>query len=158
MNDTLKTISPIDGRIYVERPLAGAADIDRALILAQSAQIAWGRLSLAARCAVLGKAVDAFVARAGDIAAEITWQMGRPISHSPGEVRGFEERSRYMLGVAAEALAPVTPAAKPGFERQIKRVPLGVIAVIAPWNYPYLTAVNAVLPAQIARNPGVGKQ
>src|SRR5208283_4522100 len=63
----------------------------------------------------------------------------------------------YMLGVAPEALAAIRPAGKPGFERQIKRVPLGVVAVVAPWNYPYLTAVNAVLPALIAGNAVVLK-
>jgi acyl-CoA reductase-like NAD-dependent aldehyde dehydrogenase len=157
MTDTLKTISPVDGRIYVERPLETAAGIDRALDAAQRAQRAWASLPLAARCAILGKAVDAFVAKANDIAAEITWQMGRPIRHSPGEIRGFEERARYMLKVAPEALAAVRPGEKAGFERQIKRVPLGLVAVVAPWNYPYLTAVNAVLPALIGGNAVVLK-
>ena len=78
--------------------------------------------------------------------------MGRPLRYTPGEVKGFEERARYMLAVAPEALAAVQPAEKAGFARQIKRVPLGVIAVVAPWNYPYLTAVNAVMPALIAGN------
>ena len=152
MTETLKTISPVDGRIYVERPLQSAADIDRALDTARRAQIAWGATPLTARCALLTKAVDAFVAKSADIAAEITWQMGRPIRYTPGEVRGFEERARYMLSVAPEALAAVQPGEKAGFARQIKRVPLGVIAVVAPWNYPYLTAVNAVMPALIAGN------
>ena len=157
MTDTLKTISPVDGRIYVERPLESAAGINRALDAAQRAQRAWASLPLAARRALLGTAVDAFVAKASDIAAEITWQMGRPIGHSPGEIRGFEERARYMLNVAPEALAAVQPGEKAGFERQIKRVPVGVVAVVAPWNYPYLTAVNAVLPALIAGNAVVLK-
>ena len=157
MTETLKTISPVDGRIYVERPLETASGIDRALDAAQRAQVAWSAASLAERSALLTKAVDAFVARSADIAAEITWQMGRPIRYTPGEVKGFEERARYMLSVAPEALAAVKPAEKTGFARQIKRVPLGVIAVIAPWNYPYLTAVNAVLPALIAGNAVVLK-
>ena len=155
--DTLKTISPVDGRIYVERPLQIAADIDRALDAAHTAQRHWAALPLATRCDILTKAVDAFVAQANDIATEISWQMGRPLRHSPGEVRGFEERARYMLGLAPTALAPVKPADKPGFDRRIKRVPLGVVAVVAPWNYPYLTAVNAVLPALIAGNAVVLK-
>jgi acyl-CoA reductase-like NAD-dependent aldehyde dehydrogenase len=157
MTETLKTISPVDGRLYVERPLESAAGIDRALDGAQRAQRAWASLPLAARGAMLSQAVDAFVAKATDIAAEITWQMGRPIRHSPGEIRGFEERARYMLNVAPEALAAVKPGEKAGFARQIKRVPLGVVAVVAPWNYPYLTAVNAVLPALIAGNAVVLK-
>jgi acyl-CoA reductase-like NAD-dependent aldehyde dehydrogenase len=152
MSDTLKTISPVDGRVYVERPLETASGIDRALDAARGAQRAWATLTLEARCALLSRGVDAFVAKAQDIALEITWQMGRPLRDSPGEVRGFEERARYMLGVAAEALAAVQPGDKSGFRRQIKRVPLGVVVVVAPWNYPYLTAVNAVLPALIAGN------
>jgi acyl-CoA reductase-like NAD-dependent aldehyde dehydrogenase len=157
MTDTLKTISPVDGRLYVERPLETATGIDRALDAAQRAQRAWASVALAARSETLSRAVDAFVAKAGDIAAEITWQMGRPIRHSPSEIRGFEERARYMLNVAPEALAAVQPGGKAGFARQIKRVPLGVVAVVAPWNYPYLTAVNAVLPALIAGNAVVLK-
>src|SRR5271156_2760678 len=157
MTETLKTISPVDGRIYVERPLESAAGINRALDSAQRAQIAWAALPLAARCEMLAKAVDAFVAKTNDIAAEITWQMGRPIRYTPGEVRGFEERARYMLNAAPQALAAIQPGEKAGFKRQIKRVPLGVIVVVAPWNYPYLTAVNAVLPALIAGNAVVLK-
>jgi acyl-CoA reductase-like NAD-dependent aldehyde dehydrogenase len=157
MTETLKTISPVDGRIYVERPLETAAGIDRALDSARRAQASWAALPLAARCEVLTKAVDAFVAKTNDIAAEITWQMGRPIRCAPGEVRGFEERARYMLSAAPQALAAIQPGEKAGFRRQIKRVPLGVIVVVAPWNYPYLTAVNAVIPALIAGNTVVLK-
>ena len=157
MSNILRTVSPVDGRIYLERPLAAAADIDRALDAAVRAQAPWAALPLAERCELLSRAVDAFVARATEIAAEITWQMGRPIRHAPGEIRGFEERARYMLDVAATALAPVEPGVKAGFKRQIKRVPLGIVAVVAPWNYPYLTAVNAVLPALIAGNAVVLK-
>ncbi|MGO9934511.1 MAG: aldehyde dehydrogenase family protein [Steroidobacteraceae bacterium] len=152
MTETLKTISPVDGRIYVERPLQTAADIDRALNLGQAAQRAWAALPLHDRCAMLKTAVAAFVAKTNEIAAEITWQMGRPIAQSPGEVRGFAERANYMLEIAPEALAAIRPGDKAGFKRQIKRVPLGVVAIVAPWNYPYLTAVNAVLPALIAGN------
>jgi acyl-CoA reductase-like NAD-dependent aldehyde dehydrogenase len=152
MTETLKTISPVDGRIYVERPLETPAGIDRALDSAQRAQSGWAAASLAARCEILTKAVDALVAKTNDIATEITWQMGRPIRYTPGEVRGFEERARYMLNAAPQALAAIQPGEKAGFIRQIKRVPLGLIVVVAPWNYPYLTAVNAVIPALIAGN------
>jgi acyl-CoA reductase-like NAD-dependent aldehyde dehydrogenase len=157
MTETLKTISPVDGRIYVERPLGTAAGIDRALDSARRAQRQWAALPLEARCEILGRAVDAFVAKASAIALEITWQMGRPVSHAPGEIRGFEERARYMLALAPGALAAIEPGEKPGFRRQIKRVPLGVVVVVAPWNYPYLTAVNAVLPALIGGNAVVLK-
>jgi acyl-CoA reductase-like NAD-dependent aldehyde dehydrogenase len=157
MTETLKTISPVDGRIYVELPLEAAAGINRALDSARRAQAPWATLALAARCEILTKAVDAFVAKTNDIAAEITWQMGRPIRYAPSEVRGFEERARYMLNAAPAALAAIQPGEKAGFRRQIKRIPLGVVVVVAPWNYPYLTAVNAVIPALIAGNTVVLK-
>ena len=116
------------------------------------AQDGWGRVPLAERAAILSRAVDAFVARRDEIALELTWQMGRPIRFTPGEVGGFEERARYMIEVAGQALADVEVGEKPGFTRFIRRVPLGVVLVIAPWNYPYLTAVNAVIPALMAGN------
>jgi acyl-CoA reductase-like NAD-dependent aldehyde dehydrogenase len=152
MSDTLKTISPVDGRIYVERPLQTGAGIDRALQFAQRAQRAWGSLPLPIRCEILGEAVDAFVGQATDIAAEITWQMGRPIRHSPREVHGFEERARHMLSTAPPEFVALERGDATASRRQIKRVPLGMVVVVAPWNYPYLTAVNAVLPALIAGN------
>jgi acyl-CoA reductase-like NAD-dependent aldehyde dehydrogenase len=157
MSDMLKTISPVDGRIYVERPLETGAGIDRALNFAQRAQPAWGALPLPIRCEILGDAVEAFVAKATDIAIEITWQMGRPIRHSPGEICGFEEHARYMLSTAPPAFVALERGEEGVSRRQIKRVPLGVVVVVAPWNYPYLTAVNAVLPALIAGNAVVLK-
>jgi len=147
----------VDGRVYVERPLETAAGIDRSLNCAQRAQPAWGSLPVPIRCEILGDAVDAFVAKATEIATEITWQMGRPISHSPSEVRGFEERARHMLSTAPPEFVALERGDETASRRQIKRVPLGVVAVVAPWNYPYLTAVNAVLPALIAGNAVVLK-
>jgi acyl-CoA reductase-like NAD-dependent aldehyde dehydrogenase len=104
------------------------------------------------RRALLSKAVDAFVTKGHEIAEEITRQMGRPIRYAPGEVRGFEERARYMLDIAGAQLADIAVAPKAGFTRFIRRDPLGVVFVIAPWNYPYLTAVNSVVPALVAGN------
>ena len=152
MTTSLRTISPVDGRVYVERELADDAAINRALERARRAQIEWRSLPLPTRCALLADAVRDFVSRRDAIAQELTWQMGRPIRHAPQEVRGFEERTTHMLAIAPEALAPIVPEAKPGFARQIKRDPVGVVVVVAPWNYPYLTAVNAIWPALIAGN------
>src|SRR5512134_3013930 len=104
---------------------------------ARAAAADWRRTPLAERTALLAKAVDAFVARRDELALEITWQMGRPLRDAPGEVRGFEERARHMLAIAAEALAPLEPGEKAGFRRFIRREPLGLVLTIAPWNYPY---------------------
>ncbi|MFQ6016563.1 MAG: aldehyde dehydrogenase family protein [Kiloniellaceae bacterium] len=152
MAETLACMTPVDGSRYVERPLASDAEVGQAVGRAREAQAAWRHVALGERQALLGKAVDAFVARAPEIAEEISWQMGRPVAQSPGEIRGFEERARHMIATAPEALQDIALAPKDGFSRFIRRAPLGVVFVVAPWNYPYLTAVNSVVPALMAGN------
>ncbi|MFP8967470.1 aldehyde dehydrogenase family protein [Pokkaliibacter sp. CJK22405] len=149
---TLKTISPIDNSVYVERPYATDAQIDETLAQATRAQALWKKVPLAERKALCEAAIAAFVASKEEIAKELTWMMGRPIRYTQGEVAGVEERGRYMSSIAEQALAPVQVAEKDGFIRYIKREPIGVALVIAPWNYPYLTAINAVIPAILAGN------
>jgi acyl-CoA reductase-like NAD-dependent aldehyde dehydrogenase len=151
-SDGFSTRSPIDGTEVVARPFAKPAEVDRALERAIRAQAAWKQVPLKDRVELVGKAVDAFVRKKDVLAEEITRQMGRPISQSPGEVRGFEERARYMAGIAEEALADVQVGKKEGFTRFVRREPLGVVLAIAPWNYPFLTAVNSVVPALLAGN------
>ncbi len=152
LSKTFQTISPVDGRVYVERPLAGDAEVSAALERARAAQRDWRNAGLEARLRALVKAVDAFVDDTPAIAEELTWQMGRPISQAPGEVRGFEERARHMIDIAPEALADIAAAPMDGFERFIRREPHGVVFVLAPWNYPYLTSVNSIIPALAAGN------
>jgi len=152
MNTTFSTISPIDNSVYVERPYAGANDIDSTLNAARTAQQAWKKVALTERKVLCSQAIDAFVAKKDGIAEEICWQMGRPIRSAAGEVAGMEERARTMINLAEQGLAAIKLDAKPGFERWIQREPVGVVFVIAPWNYPYLTAINALLPAILAGN------
>ncbi len=152
MADTLRCITPVDGSVYAERTLASTADIRRTLDAARRAQTEWRRTPIEERQAVVLQAVDAFVAHKDAIAEEISWQMGRPRSQSAGEVGGFEERARYMIEMAPRALEAIDVGPKSGFTRFIRREPLGVVFVVAPWNYPYLTAVNAVVPALMAGN------
>ena len=152
MTETLKCITPVDGSVYVERPLADDAEVAAALAGARAAQAGWRHTPIAERQAVLTAAVDALVAKKAEIAEEIAWQMGRPVAQCPGEIAGFEERARHMIAIAPSALADIAVAPKQGFTRFIRRAPLGVTFVVAPWNYPYLTAVNAVVPALMAGN------
>ncbi|MCE8021358.1 aldehyde dehydrogenase family protein [Halomonas sp. MCCC 1A11036] len=147
-----KTISPVDGSVYVERELADPARVEAALERAVTAQRKWRETSLAERARLCSRMVDAFVARRDELALELTWQMGRPIAVASGEIGGFEDRARTMIAMAEEALAPIRLADKPGFTRYITREPLGVSFIVAPWNFPLMTAVNAVVPAIMAGN------
>jgi|TARA_Y100000031_G_scaffold53304_1_gene60901 acyl-CoA reductase-like NAD-dependent aldehyde dehydrogenase len=152
MTGKLKTVSPVDGSVYVERSYAAPEDIARALARAARAGEVWRDVPVAERAEVCARAVDDVVAAKDGIANEITWQMGRPIRYSPGEVGGFEERARHMIAIAPEALSDVGAGDKDGFSRFIRRQPLGVVFTVAPWNYPYLTSVNSVIPALMAGN------
>lgn len=143
--------SPIDGREVARRSTATPAAIEQALNAARAAQREWMRVPLAERCAAMLRFLEAMRAQNDEVTRELALQMGRPVRYG-GEFRSFEERVRYMVEIAAEALAPVVPARKDGFTRYVRRDPLGLILTIAPWNYPYLTAVNTVVPGLIAGN------
>ncbi len=148
-----KTITPVDGSVYVERDLASNPAIERALFLADKAQKTWKQAPVAERAAICRRMVEWCVQRADALAEELSWQRGRPVSQGPGELkRGFHERALYMCDIAGEALSDISLPEKPGFRRFIRREPLGVVFVVAPWNYPWLTSVNAVIPALLAGN------
>jgi acyl-CoA reductase-like NAD-dependent aldehyde dehydrogenase len=145
-------ISPVDGREVARRRTASGDEIANAVAAARKAQAAWAQVPLAERARLCGAFVDAMLAMKAEIAPELAWQMGRPVKFGGSELRGFEERARYMISIAENALAPVQPDAKQGFRRYVRRDPLGLVLIVAPWNYPYLTAVNSVVPALMAGN------
>lgn len=152
MTSIQKTISPIDGSVYVERHHADAEQIRVSLEKAKKAQAKWRNTPLGKRKEICSRAVDAFVANKDEIAKELCWQMGRPIRYAGGEVDSFADRSRYMISAVNDALAPIQMSEKAGFIRYIDREPVGVVLVIAPWNYPLHTPINTIIPALLAGN------
>ena len=148
---TVKLISPIDGSVYAERPVASDAEVDAAVSRARRAQADWARTPIAERARLCVAAMEQLLAMDAEIVPELAWMMGRPVRYG-GERGGYEERVRYMASIAEEALAPLVPPEKEGFRRYVKREPLGLVLAVAPWNYPYLTASNIVFPALMAGN------
>ena len=149
---TQKTISPVDGSVYCERELAADNAVDAALTQARAAQKRWRLAPVAERARICLAFCGRFEAAAGEIATELSWQMGRPVRYAPNEVRGTLERARHMIAIAGEALADLDAGPKEGFRRFVRREPLGVVLTVAAWNYPYLIAVNSVIPALMAGN------
>ncbi|GAB4355152.1 MAG: aldehyde dehydrogenase family protein [Gammaproteobacteria bacterium] len=151
MSGILRCISPVDGSVYAEREALSAAAATEAVERARRAQRDWAVRPLEERVEL----VRAGVARLGEmndeVVPELAWMMGRPVRYG-GEFRGVNERASYMAGIAAESLAPLIVEASDRFERRILREPHGVLLVIAPWNYPYMTAINGVVPGLIAGN------
>ncbi len=147
----IRCISPIDGTVFAERETLDPAAARDVVARARAAQNDWAARPLAERV----ERVMAGVARIGamndEIVPELAHQMGRPIRYG-GEFSGFEERAAYMAKIAADALAPTVVEDSAAFHRMIKRVPQGVVLVVAPWNYPFMTAINTIAPALIAGN------
>ncbi len=148
---TIQCISPIDGSVYAERETLAQPEAEAAVARAKTAQVEWAALPLDDRIARVQAGVAAVGAMNDDIVPEIAWQMGRPVRYG-GEFGGFNERATYMAEIAQEALAPIEIENSDAFRRVIKRVPHGVVLVVAPWNYPYMTAINTVAPALISGN------
>ena len=146
--ETIQVFSPVDGEMVFERPLATAREVKRAVEAANKAFLRWSALPLEERLDYLSKFTDAMMAKTEEIAPELSRMMGRPVSQSPGEMRGFAERARKMIELAPQALASI----EVGEGRRIDRLPHGTVFVVAAWNYPYLIAVNSIVPALAAGN------
>lgn len=152
MQQKLITRSPIDNGIYIEREFATSEQITDTIANAHRAQKKWQTVVMEERAAICHAMVDAMLANKEQIAEQLCWMMGRPIRYAAKEVDGFAERARYMIDIAQTSLEVISLPKQENCTRYIKREPLGLVFVIAPWNYPYLTAVNAIVPAIMAGN------
>lgn len=157
MSSQLITISPVNGQEYVRRDYTSQAEIGQVLARSRRAQTVWKAHTLEERCRLVSLAVDHFVANKAQNAEVISHQMGRPLRYTPGEVVGFEERARHMISIAPEALAPIHIPEQSKLSRYMVLEPVGTVLIVAPWNYPLLTAVNTIVPALVAGNPVILK-
>ncbi|TLP59372.1 aldehyde dehydrogenase family protein [Parasedimentitalea maritima] len=156
MGQTLKCISPIDRSVYAERDTLSQDAAFAATDRARAAQAAWAARPLAERTELVMAGVAAVGAMNDEIVPELAHMMGRPVRFG-GEFGGFNERASHMASIAEEALADIEVGEDATFKRYIKHIPHGVVLVVAPWNYPYMTAINTVAPALIAGNTVVLK-
>jgi len=147
----VRCISPIDGTVYAEREISTRSEAKIAIERAKLAQVSWAARPLSERISLVQAGVAAVGAMNQEVILELAHQMGRPLRYG-GEFGGFNERASYMAEIAQEALAPIQVEDSNEFLRIIKRVPHGVVLVVAPWNYPYMTAINTIAPALIAGN------
>ena len=152
----IRCISPIDGSLVVARPSVGLEHARAAITSARAGRVAWAERPLEDRIAAVIAGMEALGAVNKEIVPELARMMGRPVRYG-GEFGGVEERIRHMASIATETLADIEVSEDAGFRRYIRRVPHGVIFVVAPWNYPYMTAINTIAPALIAGNAVVLK-
>lgn len=149
---SFKIISPIDQSVFATIPYHDDSEVRSALSYAKKSQKTWRQKTLVERIACLKPFCDALFNDQTEIAKTITWQMGRPISHSLLELNGVKERTEALFEIALKALAPVTIESSKTSHREITHQPCGLVLNIAPWNYPLLTAVNTIIPGLLAGN------
>lgn len=148
---TITCVSPIDGSVYATRATLNEFEAAEAVAKGRAAQIMWAARPLNERIDMVMQGVANIGAMNDEIVPELAWQMGRPVRYG-GEFGGFNERAQHMAEIAESALANIDVEDSGDFRRVIKRVPHGLVLVVAPWNYPYMTAINTVAPALIAGN------
>ncbi|ASS56498.1 aldehyde dehydrogenase family protein [Rhizobium leguminosarum] len=152
----IQCISPVDGSVYAERAALSFDAARDVVARARKAQKAWAKRPLEERVQLVLKGAARLNEMSDVVVQELAWQMGRPVKYG-GEYKGFNERSNYVASIAADALAPLVVEESERFERRIERQAHGVVFVVAPWNYPYMTAINTIAPALMAGNTVVLK-
>ncbi len=152
----IQNISPIDGSVYAEREAMSLDAARSAVLKARAAQKTWAHRPLEERVQLVLKGVARLNEMVDEVVPELAHMMGRPVRYG-GEFKGFNERSNYVASIAADALAPLVIEDSGNFQRRIEREAHGVVFVIAPWNYPYMTAINTIAPALMAGNTVVIK-
>ena len=148
----LKTITPIDNTLFIERKFASTQEINNALKTAKKFFFEWSNTALIQIKKILTNFVDIFLKNNAEIEEELCKQMGRPISQCNEEMKGFEERSRYMIEKSEEALENIVSKKNNEFDNFISKDLLGTIFIVAPWNYPYNASVNSVVPSLLSVN------
>ncbi len=151
-HELIQTISPVDNSVYHEQPLTTEVELITILEKAKKAQRDWSKQPIATRISLCNQIIYALMSHQVAIAEELSWQMGRPLRYTPGEMNGFAERASFILECAERKLETITIQENEQTKRFIRREPLGIAFMIVPWNYPYLTAVNSLIPALVSGN------
>ena len=152
VRNKLITKNPFTQEITGEFAYDSLAQVQAKISQLKSNQKTWAALMLPERLQRVKEGMSYFEKNRETIAIDICEQMGRPLHHARGELNGFFERANYLCSIAETVLSPDVLTDKPGFDRSIEHVPLGLVFVISAWNYPLLITVNSVVPALLAGN------
>jgi len=145
---TTKNINPANtDEVVGEFALGGRADAARAVEAAAKAFPGWANMPMPKRGDILNKAANLFEARANDIAEALTREEGKTLAESKGEVARGASLLRYYAGETMQPIGEVYPSVSPTTFLYAERVPLGVVALITPWNFPVAIPTWKVAPA-----------
>jgi len=150
----LRISNPADDSLISELPEDTSASIATKYRAARVAQPGWAARPIAERIAVLRRFKARVGERRDELARTLTREMGKPLRQSLSELDALGDRIDFFLDHAEAALAPESVLEAPADEvaERITHEPLGVIANVSAWNYPYFVGTNVFVPALIAGN------
>jgi acyl-CoA reductase-like NAD-dependent aldehyde dehydrogenase len=154
MSGKLKVLSPANGSTVATLPADDAKSVKAKYARARAAQPAWARTPLKKRLAAIAKFRELVIAQAEALARVLTSEVGKPISQARNELKGVIPRLDFFLAETARALKVenVSGAKGGSMEERISHEPLGVVANISAWNYPWFVGSNVFVPALLAGN------
>ncbi|KYK59325.1 betaine aldehyde dehydrogenase 2 [Drechmeria coniospora] len=150
--EVITTISPTTNEAILTRNGISEADLEALPRIATEAFQKFRKTTLGERQEIVKKFLKGLLEHEGELAEELTEQMGRPIAYTGKEVATAVKRGEYLLKISDEALKDTDGEPEKGFKRFIRKVPVGPVLVIFAWNYPYLILVNSLIPAILAGN------
>jgi acyl-CoA reductase-like NAD-dependent aldehyde dehydrogenase len=148
----LTVTNPATGAPIAQLPADDAASVAARYQAARAAQPSWAARPLAERKACIAKFREGVVRELDALAAVMTRETGKPIRLSRNELNGLLPRIDFFLAECDATLASETVLADAGMTEQIQHAPLGVVANISAWNYPWFVGCNVILPALLAGN------
>lgn len=153
----MKVCDPADGRLLARVAEDSPASIAAKVARARRAQPAWAAAPLGRRKAALRRFAGLLRRRRDALARTLTGEVGKPITQSHNELEGLQRRLDFFLGGVDAVSRSLTVHREPGLEERICWEPLGVVANISAWNYPYFVGANVFVPALLTGNAVVYK-
>lgn len=144
--------NPATGELVIALPADDAASVAAKAQAARAAQPAWAARALEDRKDCIARFRDGVVRDLEQLAVTMTRETGKPIRMSRNELNGLLPRVDFFLERAGEAIAPETVYDEGGMRERIEHVPLGLVANISAWNYPWFVGCNVILPALLTGN------
>ena len=149
---SLDIYNPATGQLLATAPADTAASVAAKAAAARAAQPAWAATPMASRRQAIRQFRAGLVAEIDTLAATLTQEMGKPIAQARNEINGLLGRIDFFLDQAARAVADEQVFDGGGMREQITHLPLGVVANISAWNYPYFVGCNVIVPALLTGN------
>lgn len=149
---TLSIHNPATGDLIIALPADDAESVAAKATAARAAQPHWAARTLRERAGCIAKFREGVVRDLEQLAVTMTRETGKPITMSRNELNGLLPRIDFFLAEAGSATAPETVFDEGGMREQIQHEPLGVVANISAWNYPWFVGCNVILPALLTGN------